>query len=123
MQNARQEQYLATYETTVLRAQEEVENALTAYAKEQLRLDSLTRATAAAGRAYELAKDQYMAGLVDFNTVLDAQRSLQSLADELAISRGTVTSNMIRLYKALGGGWATEVGSQKTEDRKGEENL
>jgi outer membrane protein, multidrug efflux system len=121
VQTARQEQAMVAYESAVLRAQEEVENALTAYAKEQLRLDSLTRATAAAGRAYDLAKDQYAAGLVDFNTVLDAQRSLQSLADELAVSRGTVTSNMIRLYKALGGGWVSEDRGQKKENRKGDE--
>jgi NodT family efflux transporter outer membrane factor (OMF) lipoprotein len=121
VQTARQEQAMVAYESVVLKAREEVENALTAYAKEQLRLDSLTRAAAAAGRAYDLAKDQYKAGLVDFNTVLDAQRSLQSLADELAVSRGAVTSNMVRLYKALGGGWVSEDKGQKTEDGKGED--
>jgi multidrug efflux system outer membrane protein len=108
VQTARQEQALVAYESTVLRAQEEVENALTAYAKEQLRFNSLTRATEAAKKVFALAKDQYKAGLVDFYTVLDAERSLQALADDLAVSRGTVTANMIRLYKALGGGWVPE---------------
>jgi NodT family efflux transporter outer membrane factor (OMF) lipoprotein len=123
VQNARQKQALIAYESTVLKAQEEVENALTAYSKEQVRLQSLARATAAANRAYFLARDQYKAGLVDFTTVLDSQRSLQSLEDELAVSQGTVTSNMIRLYKALGGGWMpedkilkAETGKRKTEN-------
>ncbi len=105
-QNARQEQTLITYEATVLQAQEEVENALVAYAKEQQRREALTKATASAKRADLLARDQYQAGLVDFNNVLDAQRSLISFQDELAQSNGVVTANLIRLYKALGGGWA-----------------
>jgi len=105
VQTARQKQALIQYESAVLKAQEEVENALMAYAKEQRRLESLKAATTAARRAYELSLDRYNAGLVDFNNVLDATRSLQSFQDELAGSEGTATSNLIRLYKALGGGW------------------
>jgi outer membrane protein, multidrug efflux system len=105
VQTARQEQALIQYEATVLGAQEEVENALVAYAKEQRRRESLAAATAAAERADQLARDQYQAGLVGFSNVLDAQRSLLSFQDELAQSNGTVTANLVRLYKALGGGW------------------
>jgi NodT family efflux transporter outer membrane factor (OMF) lipoprotein len=105
IQNARQEQALVQYESSVLRALEEVENALVVYAKEQLRRDSIARAAAAAARAAELAQDQYQAGLVNFNNVLDAQRSLLALRDELARSDGTLISNFVRLYKALAGGW------------------
>lgn len=108
VQTARQEQAMVAYESAVLHAQEEVENALTAYAKEQLRQEFLNRATIAAQRVNVLACDQYKSGLVDYNIVLDARRSLQSLEDELATSKGKVTSNMIRLYKALGGGWIPE---------------
>lgn len=104
-QNALKDQFLNEYNATVLQALEEVENALVAYAQEQLRRESLKAATAAAQRAVLLAQDQYIAGLVDFNNVLVAQRSLLSLQDELALSEGTVTSNLVRLYKALGGGW------------------
>lgn len=105
VQNARQEQALIYYESTLLRAQEEVENALIAYAKEQLRHQSVARASLAAERAELLANDQYQAGLVNFNNVLDAQRALLLLQDELAQSNGAMTSNLIRLYKAFGGGW------------------
>lgn len=105
VQTARQKQALIQYESAVLKAQEEVENALVAYAKEQRRRESLKAAVTAARRAYELSWDRYNAGLVDFNNVLDATRSLQSFQDELASSDGTATSNLIRLYKALGGGW------------------
>jgi NodT family efflux transporter outer membrane factor (OMF) lipoprotein len=105
VQTARQEQALLQYESAVLQALEEVENALVAYAKEQNRRESLIKAEAAARRATQLARDQYQAGLVAFNNVLDAQRALLILQDQLARSQGTVTSNLVRLYKALGGGW------------------
>jgi NodT family efflux transporter outer membrane factor (OMF) lipoprotein len=105
VQNARQEQALILYEATILRALEDVENALVAYAKEQLKQASITRAAAAAERAELLARDQYQAGLVGFNNVLDAQRALLLLQDELAQGEGAVTANLVRLYKAFGGGW------------------
>jgi len=107
VQSAIGEQYLLAYEAAVLGALEEVENALTAYAEEQLRRERLVAAVDAARQAENLAAIKYDAGLVDFNTVLDAQRSLLSFEDQLAQSDGTVTSNLIRLYKALGGGWSS----------------
>jgi NodT family efflux transporter outer membrane factor (OMF) lipoprotein len=105
VQSAVQEQYLIAYETAVLNALEEVENALIAFAEEQSRRQSLLDATTAAKQAAELAKTKYQAGLTDFSNVLDAERSLLSFEDELAQSEGKVTANLIRLYKALGGGW------------------
>ncbi|MFZ0727397.1 MAG: efflux transporter outer membrane subunit [Desulfobacterales bacterium] len=107
-QNALRDQVLNEYNATILQALEEVENALVAYAQEQFRRESLKAAVAAAQRAVLLAQDQYIAGLVDFNNVLIAQRSLLSLQDELALSEGQVTSNLVRLYKALGGGWTSQ---------------
>lgn len=106
VQNARQEQALIHYEATVLRALEEIENRLVAYAKEQLKQESIAKASTAAERAEQLARDQYQAGLVTFNNVIDAQRALLLLRDELAQSNGAVTANLVRLYKAFGGGWA-----------------
>jgi multidrug efflux system outer membrane protein len=105
IQSAIQEQALIRYESTLLKALEEVENALVAYAEEQRRRDALTEATGAARHAADLANDKYMAGLIDFGDVLDAQRSLLSFQDQLARSEGTVTSDLIAIYKALGGGW------------------
>jgi NodT family efflux transporter outer membrane factor (OMF) lipoprotein len=105
VQSARQEQALIQYEATVLQALEDVENVLTAYAKEQNRHTSLAAAVAAAKRADELAREQYTAGLVDFGNVLDSQRALLVLEDSLAQNEGTMVSNLVRLYKAFGGGW------------------
>jgi NodT family efflux transporter outer membrane factor (OMF) lipoprotein len=106
IQNALVEQALATYESAVLAAYEEVENALASWSNEQQRYEALTEAAASARRASELALLQYNSGLVDFQTVLTADRQLISLEDSLAISSGEMTSNLIRLYRALGGGWS-----------------
>ena len=113
VQSALQEQYLIAYESALLSALKEVENAIVAYAEEQNRRQSLTETTRAAQRAADLAQHKYQAGLADFNNVLDAQRSLLSFQDQLAQSDGTVTSNLVRLYKALGGGWTSLAQNEK----------
>ena len=95
------------YEAVILAALEEVENALVAYAEVQQRKQSLSEATQAAQKAAELAQHKYQAGLTDFTNVLDAQRSLLSFQEQLAQSNGNVTANLVRLYKALGGGWTS----------------
>ncbi|MGD8469784.1 MAG: efflux transporter outer membrane subunit [Desulfobacterales bacterium] len=105
VQTARQEQALIQYESTVLRALEEVEDVLVAYAKVRRRREYLAKATEAARQADLLARDQFSAGLVDFSNVLITQLALLSLEDDLARSEGAATSTLVRLYKALGGGW------------------
>lgn len=105
VQTASQAQALARYESTVRLALEEVENAMVAYLQEQQRRSSLQSATDAAKLAAELILSQYQSGLVDFQRVLDAERSLLTLQDQLATSKGQITATLIRLYKALGGGW------------------
>ena len=115
VQSAMQEQKLIQYESAVLGALEEVENALVAYAKEQNRRYALDDAVQAAQRAAELAQVKYQAGLIDFGVLLDAQRSLTSYQDQLARSNGSVTSNLVRLYKALGGGWDSMLPEEEKE--------
>jgi NodT family efflux transporter outer membrane factor (OMF) lipoprotein len=105
IQSALQEQYLIAYKTTVLDALKDVENALTAYAQEQKRRQALTDAAAAAREAVKLARDEYRSGLIAFSDVLESERSLLTYEDSLASSEGEVTTNLISLYKALGGGW------------------
>jgi NodT family efflux transporter outer membrane factor (OMF) lipoprotein len=109
VQSALQEQYMIQYETAVLKALEEVENRLVAYLEEQNRRQSLSDAKQAASQAAALAQDLYKAGFTDFTSVLDAQRSLLSFEDQLIQSEGNIISNLVRLYKALGGGWISLV--------------
>ena len=108
VQNARQEEALNQYKQTVLVALKDVESALTAYAKEQVRRESLTQSVRADNRATEMATGLYKSGLVDFLRVLNSQTSLYAAQDALVQSDQTVSLNLVQLYKALGGGWQHE---------------
>ena len=105
VRNAQQEQALHVYEKTVLTAFQDVETSLVNYSKEQVRYRSLINAVAATRRAVRTANELYLKGLIDFLNVLDAQRSLYSAENDLAQSEAAMASNMVSLYKALGGGW------------------
>jgi NodT family efflux transporter outer membrane factor (OMF) lipoprotein len=105
VQNERQKQALIAYEQTILQALEEVENAMVAYARELDRQAALKQAVAATRKSAHLAESLYKDGLKDFISVLDAQRSLFAVEDQSTISSAEVSANLIRLYKALGGGW------------------
>lgn len=107
VQNARQEQALATYEQTALSAFEDVENDLVSYANEQIRRRSLQDAVTSSQNSLQLANQLYSNGLTDFLRVLDAERSLYQAQDALVQSDRTVSANLISLYKSLGGGWET----------------
>ncbi len=108
IRNAQQEQALRLYEKSVLTAFEDVENTLVNYGNEQTRYRSLLEAVAANRRALEMADELYRQGLVAFLNVLDAQRTLYLSESDLAQSEATMASNLVALYKALGGGWETK---------------
>ena len=110
IQNARQEQALANYENTALLAFEDAENALTAYAKEQIRRQQLEAAVKSSEESLRLANQLYANGLSNFINVLDAERSLYQAQDALVQSDRTISANLIALYKSLGGGWETRDG-------------
>jgi NodT family efflux transporter outer membrane factor (OMF) lipoprotein len=108
LQKAFREESLITYRQVVLSALQEVENALIASAKEQEHRAALIDAVAANRRAVQLATELYTQGQTDFLNVLQAQRSLYTSEDALAQSTRTVSTNLVALYKALGGGWQEE---------------
>ncbi len=118
LQSFLQQETLASYKATVLTALQEVEDALVAYAQEQERYQALKESADAAEQATTLSEIQYQAGLIDFTGVLDAKRSLLSFQDQLAQSAATMTGNLIRLYKALGGGWTSFVPDGNTLSEK-----
>lgn len=105
IQSALQEQAMIAYEGAILGSLEEVQNAITGFGQERLRLHSLQLAKDSAARAALLAQERFDAGVTNFLDVLDAQRSRLAAEDELAQSQGAIVNNLIRLYKALGGGW------------------
>jgi NodT family efflux transporter outer membrane factor (OMF) lipoprotein len=108
-ERARADQAFKLYEQSVLRALEEVQTALAAYAKEKMRAEQLNVATDATQRAVDLVRTQYVSGLTNFQNVLDTQRTLFELQQQLADSEGRQVQNLVALYRALGGGWDVEV--------------
>lgn len=105
VQNARQEQAAIAYEQAILRALEDVENGLVAFAKEQVRRQALEATVMANERAVRLANERYIQGLETFLNVLQAQQELYNSEDLLVQSQSFVLTDLVALYKALGGGW------------------
>ncbi|QDU66467.1 efflux transporter outer membrane subunit [Engelhardtia mirabilis] len=108
-QDARADQAAIAWEQTVLSALEETENAQTAFVREQTRREALASAAGQASRAVEAARSQYTEGLSDFQAVLDSERALAELEDQVAASTAAITSNLIDLYRALGGGFEAQT--------------
>jgi len=102
------EQTFLTYQSTVLSAFKEVEDALIAYSKEQQRHKALAKAVAADQLAVQLANERYQKGLTAFLDVLTSQTALYQAQSLLITSESRLSGNLVALYKALGGGWQTE---------------
>jgi NodT family efflux transporter outer membrane factor (OMF) lipoprotein len=116
VQDARQEQAVQQYEKAVLTAVEDVENALSAHARERRRSETLRASVAANRRAFDLATERYTGGLENFLSVLDAQRAVYATEDAAAQSETAAMVSLIAVYKALGGGWTPDsTGSGGTQ--------
>jgi multidrug efflux system outer membrane protein len=120
VEQARRDQNLLAYQGAVLKALEEVENALVAIAQERVRYGKLAKSVESYGQAARLSRSLYQSGGADFLTVLDAERSLYSAEDALLQSRIALATHYIALNKALGGGWDGKVDASrpKVADRK-----
>jgi multidrug efflux system outer membrane protein len=95
----------AVYQATMLTALREVEDAMVALRSDQERLMQLQRVAVAAGNAATMARQRYASGLVDFQIVLETQRSLLATQDNQALANASVSTDQVGLYNALGGGW------------------
>ena len=104
-QEAALEQARANYQAVVLSALRDVADALVALDGDRTRLTHLQSAAEAAGNAALLAQQRYSSGLIDFQTVLQVQRTLLTAQDSVASTRADIGLDHVRLYKALGGGW------------------
>ncbi len=110
VQNARQQEALIQYQQAVLQSLADVDDALVAYNREQARREQLRQAVTSNSESVDLAKQLNNAGVVDFLNVLTAQLSLYTSQDQLAQSEQAVSTDLIALYKALGGGWKSTDG-------------
>jgi multidrug efflux system outer membrane protein len=117
-QNAVQEQAVISYESTVLTALRDVENALISLAKSRERLASLNKAAESARNAALLARNRYAAGTTDFQTVLDTERTALTIEDSVVQTEADHSSAVIQLYKALGGGWSAGTAAPATKSKR-----
>jgi len=106
VEEAKTNQALVAYEKTVLNALAEVENSLVALRQEEIREGLLQTAVDASQQSVDLVYTEYLEGLTDFQSYLDAQRVLFTQQDQYATSRGLVVNRLINLNRALGGGWS-----------------
>jgi outer membrane protein, multidrug efflux system len=117
-QQAAMEQARAAYEAAVLNALKEVEDALSTLRGDRERLLRLQQAADAASNAAQLARQRYSSGLVDFQVVLETQRTQLSSQDSVTSATSDLAADHVRLYKALGGGWTSNldnsISGQKT---------
>ena len=114
---AQQEQTLLGYEQTVRQAIEEVRNAAVSFSKSHVQRLALARAVAANEQAVSLSRQLYEKGLSDLTTVLDSQRQLYQSQDALVRSETFETTSLIALYKALGGGWESELPETRQDEK------
>jgi NodT family efflux transporter outer membrane factor (OMF) lipoprotein len=114
VEQARTRELAAAYESAVLRAVEDVENALVSFEQQRYRTESLKLSVEAARDSLEKVETLYRNGLTDFQNVLDVQRSLSLQQDRLAVSEGAALQQAVAIYKALGGGWDADI-SQNEE--------
>ncbi len=105
LREAQWEQAALAYRSTVLEALSEVEGALSSFGSSRERIGALEEAARAAAEAAELADQRYAAGLVDLLSVLDTQRTLFTIEEQLVAAKGEHLNAFSNLYRALGGGW------------------
>ncbi|MCE5187163.1 MAG: efflux transporter outer membrane subunit [Planctomycetaceae bacterium] len=110
IQDAVFQQLITNYQDTVLRAGQEVEDALTGFLKSQETRIFQENSVAAAQRSMEIAMTQYREGAVDYQRVIDTQRALLQEQTNLTQTLLTIDTDLIALYKALGGGWELRQG-------------
>ena len=111
VQDARYQQTIVNYQNAVLTAYQEVEDAMVGFIKAREESGIRAEGAQAAKRATEISNIQYREGAVDFQRVIDSERTLVSQQDQWTQARGDISLNLIAMYKALGGGWELREGN------------
>jgi len=109
-QDAAFQQLVIAYRNAVLSAQRDVEDNLIAFLRSQDRAEILAQSVTSAKKALDIAVIQYREGITDFTTVLTAQNTLLAQQDSLAITVGNISTSLVGIYRALGGGWEIREG-------------
>jgi NodT family efflux transporter outer membrane factor (OMF) lipoprotein len=105
LRQSRQREAAIEFQKTVLRAWQEVDDALTAYAEAQHRRADIARAVAQNQAALQAARQRYSEGALDFLNINSALGQLLQSENDLADSDTQIATDLVNLYRALGGGW------------------
>jgi outer membrane protein TolC len=116
VQDARFQQLLVNYQDTVLRAAQEVEDAIVDYLNGKRQTEILARTVTSARRSTDLSTLRYREGFSDYQRVLDAQQALFTQQQRYVDAQGQTVSSLVALYKALGGGWQIRQGDDLVDD-------
>lgn len=116
VQDARLQQLLVSYEDTVLRAAQEVEDSLVALVRGREQDRILAETVEAARRTVELSMLRYREGLSDYQRVLDAQQSLFTQQTRYVVNKGNVVRSLVSMYRGLGGGWEIREGREFVDE-------
>jgi NodT family efflux transporter outer membrane factor (OMF) lipoprotein len=111
VQDARLQQLLVNYQETVLRAAQEVEDAMVGFLNGKRQTEILARTVTSARRSSDLSVIRYKEGFSDYQRVLDAQQSLFTQQQRYVEAQGATVRSLVALYKALGGGWQIREGA------------
>lgn len=115
LQDARFQQLLVDYQNRVLTAQGEVENSIVAYLETYKQLRVYRIAAAASQSSVEIARIQYLEGATDFNTFIATLASNTQQQDLVSITRGSLATGLVKVYKSLGGGWEIRKNNDPVE--------
>ena len=121
VQDARFQQLVVNYQDTVLRAFQDVEDATVGFLKTQEQTAFLSDSVEQYKISADLSLLQYSEGISTYQRVIDAQRNLAAQEDAYASAIGSVGTNLIALYKALGGGWELRAGKDFIPEKTKEE--
>lgn len=111
LQDAKLQQLLVDYQSAVLTAQQQVDDAISLYTQSRSQVDYLRRSANAAADAFRISMDQYEGGVIDFTPVLTSEQNLFQAQTNLAVAIGNVSLGAIAVYRSLGGGWEIRVDS------------
>ncbi|MGH6811284.1 MAG: efflux transporter outer membrane subunit [Methylocella sp.] len=121
LQDATLQQYLVDYQNTVLKAQQDVENGISAFLNSRIEAHFLRQSTQAASGALRVALLQYQDGTRDFTTVLTAEQNLLAAENNLAVATGNISVGLVSIFQALGGGWQVRDGNGFVNEPTAEE--
>jgi len=111
-QNARFQQAVANYQQSVLKANEEAENAITAFLHFRKQVQLLGESVKEAREAERVAEVKYREGEIDFNRLFVVQQLLLGQQEALTSAKGAAAQSLVELYRALGGGWQNSPTSE-----------